>query len=141
MNQASRRVSLKWKIGGTFAGVMLTLEFFLTLGVYQLTQHALRHQLDQQALLLANTLGDAAAGHLAGGNLLALHAFARKVTLLDGVAFASIENSQGEVVVDTLAPELRPPLPNVRQGGSYRREVLLAGRPVYATGVPFWKDN
>ena len=153
MNQVLRRVSLKWKIGGSFAGVMLTLGFFLMLMVYQLTQHALRHQLDQRALLLANTLSDAAAGHLAAGNLLALHALARKVTLLDGVAFASIKNSRGDVVVDTLAPELRPGIPNGRQRERYPREVSLAGRPVYAATAPilegrlgtayvgFWSDN
>jgi HAMP domain-containing protein len=153
MNPASRRVSLKWKIGGALAGAILILGFFLLLVVYQLAQNALRHQFEQRALLLATTLSDAAAGHLAGGNLLALHALARKTTLLDGVAFASIENGKGEVVVHTLAPELWPGFPNAEQGASYRRELSLAGRPVYATGVPilegqlgtayvgFWGDN
>ena len=102
MDQESRRVSLKWKIGGTFAGVMLLLGLFVTVTVYQLTKNALRDQLDQRVLLLANTLSDAAAGHIVGGNLLALHALARKYTLLDGVAFAFIENSKGEVIVHTL---------------------------------------
>ena len=81
MDQESRRVSLKWKIGGTFAGVMLLLGLFVTVAVYQLTKNALRDQLDQRVLLLANTLSDAAAGHIVGGNLLALHALARKYTL------------------------------------------------------------
>jgi HAMP domain-containing protein len=151
-----RRVSLKWKIGGIFAGVTLILGAFLMLTVYQLTQRALRDRLDQRALLVTNTLSDAAAGYIAGGNLLALHALARKYTLLDGVAFAFIENSKGEVVVHTLGswtPELQPGL---SQGGYrriYRRELTLAGRPVYATGVPilegqlgtahvgFWADE
>ena len=153
MNQASRRVSLKWKIGGTFAGAILTLGFFLMLVVYQLTQNALRHQFEQRARLLATTLSDAAAGHLASGNLLALHALARKATLLDSVAFASIENGKGEVVVHTLAPGLRPRFSSGTQGISYHQELSLAGRPVYATGVPilegqlgtayvgFWGDN
>ena len=38
MDQESRRVSLKWKIGGTFAGVMLVLGLFVTVAVYQLTK-------------------------------------------------------------------------------------------------------
>ena len=47
-------------------------------------------------------------------NLLALHALARKYTLVDGVAFAFIENSKGEVIVHTLGtfpPELQQGLP------------------------------
>ena len=64
MDQESRRVSLKWKIGGTFAGVMLVLGLFVTVAVYQLAKNALRDQLDQRVLLLANTLSDAAAGHI-----------------------------------------------------------------------------
>ena len=50
MDQESRRVSLKWKIGGTFAGVMLLLGLFVTVAVYQLTKTALRDQLDQVEL-------------------------------------------------------------------------------------------
>ena len=139
MDQESRRVSLKWKIGGTFAGVMLLLGLFVTVAVYQLTKNALRDQLDQRVLLLANTLSDSAAGHIAGGNLLALHALARKYTLLDGVAFAFIENTKGEVIVHTLGafpPELQQGLPITGQRQTYRRELSLSGRAVYATGVP-----
>jgi sensor histidine kinase regulating citrate/malate metabolism len=139
MDQESRRVSLKWKIGGTFAGVMLVLGLFVTVAVYQLTKNALRDQLDQRVLLLANALSDAAAGHIVGGNLLALHALARKYTLVDGVAFAFIENSKGEVIVHTLGafpPELQQGLPITEQRQTYRRELSLSGRAVYATGVP-----
>ena len=53
MDQESRRVSLKWKIGGTFAGVMLLLGLFVTVAVYQLTKNALRDQLDQRILLIS----------------------------------------------------------------------------------------
>ena len=139
MDQQSRRVSLKWKIGGTFAGVMLLLGLFVTVTVYQLTKNALRDQLDQRVLLLANALSDAAAGHIVGGNLLALHALARKYTLLDGVAFAFIENSKGEVIVHTLGAfpaELQQGLPITGQRQTYRRELSLSGRAVYTTGVP-----
>ena len=156
MDQASRRVSLKWKIGGSFAGVTLVLGLLVAGAVYQLTKNALRDQLDQRVLLIANTLSDAAAGHIVGGNLLALHALARKYTLLDGVAFAFIENNKGEVIVHTLGafpPELQPGAPMAGQRQTYRRELSLAGRTVYATGVPilegqlgtvhvgFWADT
>ena len=139
MDQESRRVSLKWKIGGTFAGVTLLLGLFVLIAVYQVTKNALRDQLDQRVLLIANTLSDAAAGHIAGGNLLALHALARKYTLLDGVAFAFIENNKGEVVVHTLGdfpPELQQRLPITEQRQISRRRLFLGGRAVYSTTVP-----
>src|SRR5688500_19168388 len=98
MDQESRRVSLKWKIGGTFTGVMLILGIFAIVAVYQLTRNALRDQLEQRVLAIANNLSDAAAGHMMGRNLLALHALTRKYTLLDGVAYAFIRDGKGEIV-------------------------------------------
>jgi HAMP domain-containing protein len=139
MDQESRRVSLKWKIGGTFAGVMLLLGLFVMVAVYQTTKSALQDQLDQRVLLMASTFSAAAAGHIAGGNLLALHALARKYSLLDGVAFAFIESSKGEVIVHTLGdfpPELQQRLPITEQRQIYRRELSLAGRTVVAVGIP-----
>jgi two-component system, cell cycle sensor histidine kinase and response regulator CckA len=139
MGRESRRVSLTWKIGGIFAGVMLILGFLVIVAVYQLTKNALRDQLDQRVLLLANNLGDAAAGHLVGGNLLALHALARKYTLLDGVAYAFIKDGKGNVVAHTLGtfpPELQQGLPNTAQRQIDRRELSLGGTPAYETSVP-----
>jgi HAMP domain-containing protein len=138
MGRESRRISLTWKIGGAFAGVMLILGFLVIVAVYQLTKNALRDQLDQRVLLLANNLGDAAAGHLVGGNLLALHALARKYTLLDGVAYAFIKDGKGNVVAHTLGtfpPELQQGLPSTGRQID-RRELSLGGVPAYETSVP-----
>ena len=139
MDQESRRVSLKWKIGGAFAGVLFLLGLFVLVTVYRLTQNVLRDQLERRVLLIANTLSDAAAGHIAAGNLLALHALARKYTLFDGVAFAAIENAKGEVVVHTLGdfpPELQQQLSTTLERQISRRRLSLAGRTVYALAVP-----
>ena len=139
MGRESRRVSLTWKIGGTFAGVMLTLGLLVIAAVYQLTKNVLRDQLDQRVLLLANNLSDAAAGHMAGGNLLALHALARKSTLLDGVAYVFIKDGKGNVVAHTLGtfpPELQQELPSTAQRQMGRRELSLGGAPVHETSVP-----
>ena len=155
MDQKPRRVSLRWKIGGTFTGVMLVLGIFVIAVVYQLTQRTLRDQVDQRVLVIANNLSDAAAGHIIAGNLLALSVLVRKYTLLDGVAYAFIEDAKGEVVAHTLGgfpEELRqgPPVSGARQAG--RREVSLGGKIVYETSVPvlegqvgkvhvgFWSD-
>ena len=139
MDRESRRVSLRWKIGGTFAGVMLILGIFATAAVYQLTKDALREQLDQRVLAIASNLSDAAAGHIVGKNLLALHALASKYTLLDGVAYAFIEDSKGEIVAHTLGtfpPELQRGLPGTGGRQVYRRELSLGGKTVYETSVP-----
>ena len=112
MDQESRRISLKWKIGGTYTAVMLVLSVFVIAAMYQLTNKMLRDQLDKRALAVAVNLSDAAAGHLVGRNLLGLHALLRKYSLLDGVAYAFIVDNRGEIIAHTL--ETFPP--EVRQG-------------------------
>jgi two-component system, cell cycle sensor histidine kinase and response regulator CckA len=139
MGRESRRISLTWKIGGVFAGVILTLGFLVMAATYPLIQNALREQVDQSALLLASNLSDAAAGHLAGGNLLALHALARKYTLLDGVAYAFIKDGKGNVAAHTFGTfpsELQQGLSRTEQRQVERRELSLAGASAYETSVP-----
>jgi type II secretory pathway predicted ATPase ExeA/HAMP domain-containing protein len=133
------RVGLKWKIGGAFTGVMLILCSFVAAAAYQIIQHTLRDQLDKRALAIATNLSDAAAGHIVGKNLLALNALTRKYTLLDGLAYAFIEDGEGEIVAQTLGsfpPELRQGLPVGGQRLAYRRELSLQDKTVYETAVP-----
>jgi HAMP domain-containing protein len=138
MNRERRRLGLKWKIGGVYTAVMLVLGIGVIIAVYQLTQSTLREQLDKRASAVATNFSDAAAAHVAGKNLLALHALARKYTLLDGVAYAYIEDGSGEVVAHTLGtfPE---PLRRGLGGDTRqiaRREFALGDRVVYETAVP-----
>jgi HAMP domain-containing protein len=155
MNRESRRVSLKWKIGGTFTGVMLLLGCFVVAAVYHLTRNALRYQVDQRILAIANNLSDAAAGHLMARNPLALHVLARKYTLHQGVAYAAIEDGKGEIVAHTfgsLPAELGQGVAAAGDRQVRRRELSLRGRMVYETAVPvlegqvgrvrvgFWED-
>jgi HAMP domain-containing protein len=149
-------MSLRWKIGGTFTIVMLVLGALAIVGVYQLAGNALRDQLDQRVLAIANNLSDAAAGHIAAKNSLALHAITRKYTLLDGVAYTYVENGKGEILAHTFGsfpPELQESLPVGGHRQNHRRELSLEGREVYETGVPilegqlgtvrvgFWQDS
>lgn len=139
MDPESRRISLKWKIGGTYAVVMLVLSVFVIAAMYQLTNKMLRDQLDRRALAVANNLSDATAGHLVGRNLLALHALLRKYSLLDGVAYAYIEDNKGEIVAHTLEsfpPELRQGLSAAGQRETRRQELLLRDKTIYETSVP-----
>ena len=139
MDQESRRVGLRWKIGGIYTGVMLVLGVFVIATVYQLTQGTLRDQLDKRALAIARNFSDAAAGHIAGRNLLALHALARKYTLLDGVAYAFVADAKGEIVAHTLGtfpPQLREGLSVGTKRHAQQREFLMADKRVYETAVP-----
>jgi HAMP domain-containing protein len=155
MNRESRRVSLKWKIGGTFTGVMLLLGCLVVAAVYQLTRDALRNQVDQRILAIANNLSDAAAGHLMAKNPLALHVLARKYTLHEGVAYAVIEDGAGEIVAQTfgsMPAEFRQGTTAAGDRQVRRRELSLRGNAVYETAVPvlegqmgrvrvgFWED-
>lgn len=139
MNQESRRIGLKWKVGGIYTGVMLVLGILVMAAVYQLTHATLRDQLDKRALAIATNLSDATAGHLASKNLLALHALARKYTLLDSMAYVFVEDGQGEIVAHTFGAfpdELRRGLSPGPKRQVQQRELALADRAVYETAVP-----
>jgi two-component system, cell cycle sensor histidine kinase and response regulator CckA len=139
MDQESRRVSLKWKIGGTYTAVMLILSVFVIAAMYQLTNNMLRDQLDKRALAVVTNLSDATAGHLVGRNLLALHALLRKYSLLDGVAYAFIEDNRGEIIAhtfETFPPEVRQGLSASGQRETRRRELLLRDKTIHETSVP-----
>jgi HAMP domain-containing protein len=139
MEQGSRRVSLKWKIGGTYTAVMLILSILVVVAIYQVTQSMLRDQLDRRALAVTTNLSDAAAGHLVARNPLGLHALLRKYALLDGVAYAFVEDNKGQIVAHTLntvPPELQRGLGPAGGRDARRRELSVANRKVYETSVP-----
>ena len=139
MNRESRRLGLKWKIGGIFTGVMLLLGVFVIAAVYRLAESTLREQLDKRAAAVATNFSDAVAGHVAGRNLLALHALARKYTLLDDVAYAYVEDGRGEILAHTLGtfPDaLRQEAGAGAKRQIMRRELSLGDRTVYETAVP-----
>src|SRR4051812_33558479 len=102
MGQETRRLSLKWKIGGLYTGVMVVLGIFLLLAMYQLVRSCIEDQLAKRALAITTNFGDAAAGHIVGKNLLGLNALTSKYTLHDGVAYAFIDDGRGQILAQTL---------------------------------------
>jgi HAMP domain-containing protein len=139
MNREPRGLGLKWKIGGIFTAAMLILGVAVIAAVYQLTEATLREQLDKRARAVATNFSDAAAGHVAARNLLALHALARKYTLLDGVAYAYVEDGKGEVIAHTLGTFPEALRRGDAAGGkrqTVRRELTLGDKKVYETAVP-----
>lgn len=138
MNRESRRLGLKWKIGGIYTAVMFLLGAGVIAAVYLLTQNTLRDQLDKRALAITTNFSDAVAGHVAARNLLELHTIARKYSLLDGVAYAYVEGSNGEIVAHTFGTfpdELRQVVAGAKHE-VVRREVFLGGRAVHETAAP-----
>jgi HAMP domain-containing protein len=118
---------------------MLLLGCLVVAAVYQLTRDALRNQVDQRILAIANNLSDAAAGHLMAKNPLALHVLARKYTLHEGVAYAVIEDGAGEIVAQTfgsMPAEFRQGTTAAGDRQVRRRELSLRGNAVYETAVP-----
>jgi two-component system, cell cycle sensor histidine kinase and response regulator CckA len=156
MDHRSRRVGLKWKIGGIYTLVMFVLGVGVIAAVYALTGSTLRDELDRRSLAIARNFSDAAAAYVAGKNTLALHALAAKYTLLDGVAYAYVEDGQGAILAQTFGnfpEELRSPSTAAAMRQTQRRELRWAGRTVYETSVPvlegqmgkvhvgFWADR
>ena len=155
MGQETRRLSLKWKIGGLYTGVMVILGIFLLLAMYQLTRSTLEDQLAKRALAITTNFSDAAAGHIVGKNLLGLNALTSKYTLHDGVAYAFIDDGSGQVLAQTLGNFPAQLREGVLAGGQReirRRTLSLQGKTVYETSVPvlegqagtvhlgFWSD-
>jgi sensor histidine kinase regulating citrate/malate metabolism len=150
-----RRVGLKWKIGGIYTAVMVVLSLLVIGATYSVTQAILRDQLSRRALAIANNLSDAAAGPIVKRDLLALSALASKYAVLDGAAYAFIEDNRGEVVAHSFGAfpeELREKRPVGGEREAYRRKVSFQGKGAYETGFPildgqvgrvhvgFWED-
>lgn len=156
MERQSRRFGLKWKIGGIYTLIMFILGICVIAAVYELTGSTLRDQLDRRSLAIARNFSDAAAGYVAGRNTLALNALAGKYTLNEGVAYAYVEDGQGEILAQTFGrvPEdLRSATVPVTGREVGRRELRWNGRTIYETSVPvlegqmgkvhvgFWADD
>jgi HAMP domain-containing protein len=134
-----RNLQLVWKIAGTLTGMMLLLGLLIITAVYHLMAGALRNQLDQRAFAIATNLSDGTAAHIAGRNLLALHALIAKYSLLDQVAYAFVEDQEGKVIAHTLAkfpPELQAALSGNDLRDTRRRTSSFRGKQVYETRVP-----
>ena len=118
---------------------MFILGIMVLAAAYHLSRNALRDQVDQRVLVISSNLSNAAAGPVVARDLLSLHALTSKYTLLDGVAYALIEDRKGEVIAHTFRR-----LPDVVQEGlsgpgerqSSRRELTVGGKTVYETAVP-----
>ena len=126
-------ISLEWKIallvfGLLFAGI-----------VNQLVARALRHQIDQRAIISATNLSDAATGHVVSKDLLQLKTVVTKYARSPGVAYVSIKDREGKVIAhssSTFAPELEQTLTSDQRREVNQRKLTLEGKSVYETRGP-----
>lgn len=134
-----RRVGLRWKIGATYTAVMVLLSLLVIGATYRVTKAILRDQLSKRALAIANNLSDATAGPMSEKNVLVLSALTSKYAVLDGAAYAYIEDNRGKVIAEsfgTFPEELREEHPVGGQRKPYQRKVSFQGRGVYETSFP-----
>ncbi len=139
LEAGSRRIGLTMKIVGTLAGVIVVFALLVIGVVYHLTVRALRAQVDQRALTIATIMSDAAAGHVIARNALELNSVVAKSALLEGVAYAYIQDNKGEVLAQSpaaLPPEVREPVAEEGRRQPAQQELTLRGKTVYETRVP-----
>jgi nitrogen fixation/metabolism regulation signal transduction histidine kinase len=137
--QERRGISLRWKIPIAFASVVVLVSLLILGAAGQFLAQSLRSQLDKRVSSIALNLGDASAGHLASKDALRLNALVSKYGLLDGVAYASITDTQGKAVARNLAagsPERRLAGDAFENGPVSLREVLFHGDRVIEARAP-----
>jgi sensor histidine kinase regulating citrate/malate metabolism len=132
-------ISFDRKIVGTVTALMLISGLLTAALVHQLMGRALRSEIDRRGFTVATNLSDSAAGYVAGKNSLELHALVTKFARLDGVAYAFIEDHDGQVLAQSLRPFAAGfhkvmTLDERRQAG--RRVINAGGRTIYDFRAP-----
>ncbi len=130
---------LKRKIATAFSGLLIVLGVSVIGIVYILTGNALQRQVDLRSAAIATNLSDAAAGYVSRKSTLELDALIAKYGRLDGVAYAYIEDSKGEILASSLQPfpaELKDSFELGNQRTSASRTTKLHGKAVYETQMP-----
>src|SRR5918996_2258486 len=93
--------SLKWKITASFSGLILLLGVFVIGIVFYFTTQALERQVELRSAAIATNLSDASAGYVSRKSTLELDAMIAKYGRLDGVAYAYIQDSKGEILASS----------------------------------------
>jgi two-component system cell cycle sensor histidine kinase/response regulator CckA len=138
MNLSWQGFSLKWKIGTAVSALLLTLGLFVIGSVYYLIGNALQRQAELRASAIATNLSDTAAGLVSRHSSLELDALVAKYGRLDGLAYAYIQDTKGEIVATSIQPfpaELKQLQPMDSRSANSRM-TKLRGRPIYDTRVP-----
>ena len=107
--------------------------------IYHFLGRILRERFEQQASVVAITLGDSAAGHIVRKDVLQLRTLVSKYARLDGVAYALIQDREGNVVANSLViipPGFQEDFPSGQQRDVGQRTLTLHEKLVYESQKP-----
>ena len=130
-----QRGGLKWKISTAFSGLILVLGVLVIGIVYFFANNALQKQVDLRASAIATNLADASAGFVSRKGGLELDALVAKYGRLDGVAYAFIQDTKGEILASSLQP-FPTELKEVGGFNAASRVTKVRGNEVFETRVP-----
>ena len=102
--------------------------------IYHFLGRILRERFEQQASVIAINLADSAAGHVVSRDVLQLRTLVTKYGRLDGVAYALIQDREGNVLANSLGvmpPGLHEDFPAGQQREVGRRTLTLQEKFVY----------
>ena len=134
-----QRGGMKWNITAAFSGLLLAVGVCVIGIVYYLTGNALQRQVDLRAAAISTNLSDAAAGYVSKKSVLELDALIAKYGRLDGVAYAYIQDTKGDILGTSLQPfpaELKDPSEIGNQRSAAARTTKIRGKLVYETRTP-----
>ena len=126
---------LKWKISSTFSGLIFVLGLLVIGIVYFFTGNALQKQVDLRSAAIATNLADASAGFVSRKSTLELDALVAKYGRLDGVAYALVQDTKGDVLASSLQP-FPAELKESPNSGAPSRTISLRGKSVFETRSP-----
>jgi two-component system, cell cycle sensor histidine kinase and response regulator CckA len=138
LNLPWQGAGLRWKIGASFSGLILSLGVLVIGIVYYMTDNALHRQVDLRAMAIATNLSDASAAYVSRRNTLELDVLIAKYGRLDGVAYAYIQDPKGDIVASSLQPfpsEVKD-FTGVERRTTNSRVTNIRGKSVYDTRVP-----
>ena len=107
--------------------------------IYYFLGRILRERFEQQASVIAITLADSAAGHVVSRDVLQLRTLVAKYGRLDGVAYALIQDREGNVVANSLGvipPGIQEDFPSGQQRDVGQRTLTLQEKVVYESKEP-----
>jgi len=128
----SPRGGLRWKLTYTFSGLILLLGLLVSGIVYHFTNELLQKHFHLRGATIASNLADAAAGLVSRKSTLDLDALVAKYGRLDGVAYAFVQDSKGDILGSSVRP-----FPTELKDGSGAMTMsgltTLRGKEVYET--------
>ena len=132
-------MSLIGTVRRTLVALIAVLGLIIGGIIYYFLGRIVRERFEQQASVIAITLADSAAGHIVRRDVLQLRTLVSKYSRLDGVAYALIQDREGNVVANSLGvvpPGIQVDFPLGQQRNVRQRTLTLQKKGVYESKEP-----